>query len=111
MLGYQGESSRSSSQRQSGTKGSATQTGTASAAAKWATAVSTVTTRSKADISAAISSQDAAGSPGQPTGSSTVQLSFILLICSLPGPRCRLTSRTPSTSASGANCSKGTERN
>ena len=55
IVGYQGLSLRSSSQRQSGAKGSATQTGTPSAPARWATAVSQVITRSRFIITAAVS--------------------------------------------------------
>ena len=57
MVGYQGLSSRSRSQRQSGAKGSITQTGLASAPARCATAVSAVITRSRLAISAAVSAR------------------------------------------------------
>src|SRR4051812_39247882 len=46
IVGYHGESSRRSIHRQSGTFGTRTQTGFAIAPARWATDVSTVTTRS-----------------------------------------------------------------
>ena len=55
IVGYQGLSSRSSSQRQSGEKGNATHTGAASAPARCATAVSDVITRSRFSITAAVS--------------------------------------------------------
>src|SRR5580658_591300 len=62
-VGYQGLSSRSSSQRQSGTNGSNIQTGLASAPARWATLVSTATTRSMFAASAAVSEKSFSSSP------------------------------------------------
>src|SRR5258707_5915896 len=47
IVGYQGVSSRSSSQRQSGTMGNASHTGTARAPARWAVTVSHVITKSR----------------------------------------------------------------
>src|SRR5207244_194473 len=55
MVGYQGQSSRSKSQRQSGIFGNATQIGTAKAPARWATAESEVITKSRLFIIAAVS--------------------------------------------------------
>ena len=52
---YQGESVRSSSQRQSAGAGIMTQAGRPMAPARWATALSTVMTRSRFCISAAVS--------------------------------------------------------
>jgi hypothetical protein len=55
IVGYQGLSFRSGSQRQSATNGSSTQTGLPIAPARWATAVSTAITRSRLAINAAVS--------------------------------------------------------
>ena len=55
IVGYQGESSRSTNQRQSGDAHSATQTGTPSAPARCAVAVSDVMTKSRFFITAAVS--------------------------------------------------------
>ena len=55
MVGYQGLSERSISQRQQAAKGRATQTGTPRAPARCATAESIVTTRSRFMITAAVS--------------------------------------------------------
>jgi YD repeat-containing protein len=55
IVGYQGVSARSRSQRQSAIWASATQTGTLNAPARWAVAVSAVITRSKPCITAAVS--------------------------------------------------------
>src|SRR5215469_14390794 len=54
-VGYHGLSERSLNQRQSGLNGSSTHTGRASAPARCATAVSTVTTRSRLATAAAVS--------------------------------------------------------
>ena len=58
-VGYHGLSSRSSIQRQSGTKGSNIHTGLPSAPARCATAVSTLMTRSSCVMTAAVSAKSA----------------------------------------------------
>src|SRR5208283_421667 len=55
IVGYQGVSDRSSSQRQSGMNGSKVQTGLPSAPARWATDVSTEIIRSRFSIKAPVS--------------------------------------------------------
>ena len=55
MVGYQGLSCRSFSQRHSGADDRATQTGTPRPPARWAAAVSEVITRSRLHITAAVS--------------------------------------------------------
>ena len=56
-VGYHGQSSRPSSQRQSGAKASRIQVGRPSAPARWAILVSTVITRSRQLTSAAVSAK------------------------------------------------------
>ncbi len=99
--GYHGESPRPSSQRQSGTAASASQQGTPNAPARWPTAVSQQTTRSRHDSTAAVSTKGplASSSPGN---SATGKRPARARACSLPAPFWRLTSRTPSTRASGS---------
>ena len=65
MLGYHGLSVRPTSQRQSGTAGSSSQVGRPSAPARWATLVSTVTTRSQFASRAAVSEKSVRRSPSQ----------------------------------------------
>ena len=68
MVGYQGLSSRSSSHRQSGEKGKAIQTGIPSAPARCAIDVSTLMTRSRLFITAAVSRKSPKWLPRSVTG-------------------------------------------
>ena len=68
MVGYQGVSSRSRSQRQSEANGSATQTGTPRAPARWASAVSGVIRRSRLLIAAAVSAKSSSRRPRSTMG-------------------------------------------
>ena len=65
--GYHGQSSRSSNQRQSGTRGSSIQTGRPSAPARCATDVSTLITRSSVSTSAAVSAKSVSVSANDST--------------------------------------------
>ena len=106
MVGYQGVSSRSRSQRQSEENCTATQTGTPSAPARWASAVSGVITRSRLRIKAAASARSPSRRPRSTTGKRPAALSS----CSAPKPFCRLKRRTPSIRASGSKRSSRNDR-
>src|SRR6266550_4766885 len=105
IVGYHGLSLRSSSQRQSAAACSMSQTGTPSAPARCATIVSTVMTRSRAAIVAAVSATESEVNSAAIGGPSRVtrQLSYA-------GPRCKLTNATPGTAASGARAPNVSER-
>ncbi len=105
-VGYHGLSSRSSSQRQSGTKVTNTQTGTPRAPAQWATAESTVMTRSRFFMTAAVSMNVSNRLPR----SVTVKWPATPGNCSVPAPFCKLNNRTSGNRASAAKRSNGTER-
>jgi len=92
--GYQGLSSRSSIQRQSGTRLSATQTGRPRAPARWAIDVSQVMTRSRLCMMAAVSRNASAPLSKSSPGTSTMHGRVRPASCSVPSPRCRLINRT-----------------
>jgi hypothetical protein len=66
MVGFQGVSARSTSQRQSPTVDRTNQVGTPRAPARWAAVVSTVITRSRHFITAAVSRNAEPGGPSRP---------------------------------------------
>ena len=84
------------------------QTGAPRAPAKCAIAVSAVTTRSRLQITAAVSMKGPATSSSRPDRSRIGKSAAA--ICSGPNPFCRLTSRTPGNLASGAKWANGIER-
>jgi hypothetical protein len=104
-VGYQGLSSRSDNQRQSGRWASRIHTGLPSAPARCATDVSTVTTRSSAAMAAAMSAK----SSMQPGSWRSDTTSAHSAICDSAGPFCSENSDTPSI-ASGASSRSGIDR-
>ena len=91
MVGYQGLSSRSSSHRQSGTKGISVQIGHPRAPVIWATEVSTDTTRSRLLTAAAVSAKSLR------KGATSVPVSPTIFAASPCLPPSRLYTETPRT--------------
>ena len=110
MVGYQGLSSRSSSQRQSGANGRATQTGTPSAPARWAMAVSEVMTRSRFFMTAAVSMKAPVVSSSRLPRSVTGKRPATARSCSRPAALLQAEQVDAGTRASGANWVSGMER-
>ena len=96
MLGYQGLSSRFSIQRHSDGVNRTTQTGMPKAPAQWAAAVSTVITRSRFFMTAAVSKNVFNLLPRSTIGKRSATSDN----CVAPGPVCRLNSWTPASFAS-----------
>ncbi len=110
MVGYQGQSSRPISQRQSGTCLSASQIGRPSAPARWATPVSELMTRSQLSRIAAVSRKESG-----PVSKSVPKVSSRMpggrwASCASPEPFCRLKSRTPGIVDRVRNRASGKER-
>ena len=106
MLGYQGLSSRFSIQRHSDGVNRTTQTGMPKAPAQWAAAVSTVITRSRFFMTAAVSRNVFNLLPTIDDRQTIGDFRQLFA----PGPVCRLNSWTPASFASGCKLSQRTER-
>ena len=106
MVLYQGVSFLPSIQRQSGVKGSKSHTGLAMAPARWATAVSTVMTRSRLCITAAVSAK----SCNWALKSINRRLLKCFFICLEADPFCKLYKTIPSIWLRGIKLTRGQER-
>ena len=101
-LGYHGLSSRPSIHRQSGAAATRIHTGTPSAPATCATAVSTVITRSRWRIAAAVSPKSVSREPSEMTGLSAASAAL--------SPTCRLAHAMSGRAKSGASAANDSER-
>ena len=110
-VGYQGVSSRPTSQRQSAPLDSASHVGTPSAPARWTGAEQIVIITSRSDMSAAVSWNGPLSRSSSSPKSTTGRRSASGAICSTPWFFCRLINFTPGTEASGRRAPSRAERN
>ncbi len=105
IVGYQGAASCAGDQRQSASNRLSSQTGRPIAPARWATAVSTVMTRSRHATKAAVSAKSARS----PATSVTFKRACGACMSAFASSVCSDTKLQPATSASGVSSLKGTD--